>query len=109
MAKRQSSIKERQDTHLREPRKYKVIMYNDDFTTMEFVVMVLSTIFHKSEAEAECIMLQIHHSEKAVVGIYSFDMATTKAAKATEMARAEGFPLRITVEPEMLYPGELPF
>lgn len=109
MAKGQSSLKEKQNIDLREPRRYKVVMHNDDFTTMEFVVMVLSTVFHKSEAEAERIMLLIHHSDKAVVGVYSLDIAASKAAKATEMARAEGFPLRISVEPENQFPDTPPF
>ena len=100
MAKEQSSIRERQRIDLREPRRYKVTIYNDDFTTMEFVVMILKQIFFKSEAEAEALMLQVHHSDKAVVGIYSYDVATSKVRKATNMAREAGFPLRLTVEPE---------
>ena len=100
MAKEQSSIRERQRIDLREPRRYTVTIYNDDFTTMEFVVMILKQIFFKSEAEAEALMLQVHHSDKAVVGIYSYDVATSKVRKATNMAREAGFPLRLTVEPE---------
>ena len=100
MAKEQSSIRERQRIDLREPRRYAVTIYNDDFTTMEFVVMILKQIFFKSEAEAEALMLQVHHSDKAVVGIYSYDVATSKVRKATNMAREAGFPLRLTVEPE---------
>ncbi len=98
MAKEQSQLKERQHTDLREPRRYKVIIYNDDFTTMEFVVMILKQVFLKSEEEAEALMLQVHHSDKAVVGIYSYDVATSKANKATSMARENGFPLRLSVE-----------
>lgn len=75
-------------------------IYNDDFTTMEFVVKILVQVFLKSEAEAEALMLQVHHSDKAVVGIYSYDVATSKVRKATGMAREAGFPLRLTVEPE---------
>ena len=67
MPKEQSSIRERQRTDLREPRRYKVTIYNDDFTTMEFVVKILTQVFYKSEAEAETLMLQVHHSDKAVV------------------------------------------
>jgi ATP-dependent Clp protease adaptor protein ClpS len=67
---------------------------------MEFVVKILTQVFYKSEAEAEALMLQVHHSDKAVVGIYSYDVATSKVNKATNMARKEGFPLRLTVEPE---------
>ena len=100
MAKEQTGIRERSRTDLREPRRYTVTIYNDDFTTMEFVVMILTQIFFKSEAEAEALMLQVHHSDKAVVGIYSYDVATSKVRKATNMAREAGFPLRLTVEPE---------
>ena len=100
MAKEQTSIRERQRTDLREPRRYKVTIYNDDFTTMEFVVMILVQVFLKSEEEAEALMLKVHHSDKAVVGIYSYDVAVSKARKATNMAREANFPLRLTVEPE---------
>jgi len=99
MAKEQTGIRERQRTELREPRRYRVIIHNDDFTTMEFVVKVLMQVFFKSEAEAEALMLQVHHGDKATVGTYSYDVAVSKARKATEMAREEGFPLRLTVEP----------
>ena len=100
MAKEQSATRERQRTDLREPRRYKVTIYNDDFTTMEFVVMILKVVFFKSETEAETLMLQVHHSDKAVVGVYSYDIAVSKVNKATEMARKAGFPLRLTCEPE---------
>jgi ATP-dependent Clp protease adaptor protein ClpS len=100
MAKEHSQLRERQRTDLREPQRYKVIIYNDDFTTMEFVVTVLVQIFLKSEEEAEALMLQVHHSDKAVVGIYSYDIAVSKTRKATSMAREQGYPLRLTVEPE---------
>ena len=85
---------------LKEPQRYKVTIYNDDFTTMEFVVKILVEVFYKSEAEAEVLMLKVHHSDKAVVGIYSYDVATSKVRNATNMAREAGFPLRLTVEPE---------
>ena len=100
MAKEQSQIRERQRTNLKEPRRYKVIVYNDDFTTMEFVVMILVQVFLKSKEEAQTLMLQVHHSDKAVVGIYSYDIAVSKVRKATNMAREQGYPLRLTVEPE---------
>lgn len=100
MAKEQSQLRERQRTNLKEPRRYMVVIYNDDFTTMEFVVMILVQIFLKSQEEAEALMLQVHHSDKAVVGIYSYDVATSKVHKATSMAREAGYPLRLTVEPE---------
>jgi ATP-dependent Clp protease adaptor protein ClpS len=100
MAKEQSQLRERQRTDLREPRRYKVIIYNDDFTSMEFVVHVLVTVFMKSQPEAETLMLTVHHSDKAVVGIYTYDIAMSKVQKATRMARDAGFPLRLTCEPE---------
>ena len=98
MPQEQSSVKERQRTGLKEPRRYKVYIHNDDFTTMDFVVKVLVRVFFKSEAEAETLMLQVHHSDKAVVGIYSYDIAVSKVKRATQMAREEGFPLRLTYE-----------
>ena len=70
MEQQQSSFKEKERTDLREPQHFKVIIYNDDFTTMEFVVKILTTIFFKSTAEAETLMLQVHKSQSAVVGIY---------------------------------------
>ena len=106
MANGQSQIKERprvdtrQRNDLREPRRFKVILHNDDFTTLEFVVMILKQVFLKSEEEAQTLMLQVHHSDKAVVGIYSYDIAVSKMRRATNMAREQGFPLRISVEPE---------
>lgn len=92
MEQQQSSFKEKERTDLREPQHFKVIIYNDDFTTMEFVVKILTTIFFKSTAEAETLMLQVHKSQSAVVGIYTYDIAQSKVQKATRMAREENFP-----------------
>ena len=100
MPQEQSHIKERQRTDLREPPRYKVTIHNDDFTPMDFVVKVLTQVFFKQPAEAEQLMLQVHHSDKAVVGIYTYDIAVSKVRKATIMARKEGFPLRLTYEPD---------
>lgn len=85
---------------LMEPERFKVIIYNDDFTTMDFVVSVLKIVFYKTSKEAEKLMMTVHKSGQAVVGIYSYDIATSKVAKATRMAREEQFPLRLTVIPE---------
>lgn len=93
-----SNIKERQNLKLQEPRKYNVILHNDDFTTMEFVVKILTTIFFRSEAEAQALMLKVHKEGQAVAGTYSLDIAQSKANKATSLAKQEGFPLRLTVE-----------
>lgn len=97
MAETSSNIKERQDLRLQEPRKYNVILHNDDFTTMEFVVKILTTIFSKSEAEANILMLKVHKEGQAIAGTYSLDIAQSKAQKATALARQEGYPLRLTV------------
>ena len=97
MEQQQSSFKEKERTDLREPQHFKVIIYNDDFTTMEFVVKILTTIFFKSAAT---LMLQVHKSQSAVVGIYTYDIAQSKVQKATRMAREENFPLRLTIAPE---------
>lgn len=99
MAQHQSNVKERQRIDFREPKKYNVLIYNDDFTPMDFVVMILRNVFFKTEADAEALMLKVHHSEKAIVGVYPYDIAESKKRKATAMAREEGFPLRLTVEP----------
>ena len=99
MPQEQSQIRERQKIDLREPRRYKVLIHNDDFTTMDFVVQVL-TVFFFSDEKAETLMLQVHRANKAIVGIYTYDIAVSKANKATNMAREQGFPLRLTVEPE---------
>ncbi len=100
MEKQETSIKEREHTNIKEPRRFKVIIHNDDFTTMEFVVKILTTVFYKSTIEAESLMLMVHKSQSATVGIYSYDIAKTKIAKATSMARDEGFPLRLSMAPE---------
>lgn len=100
MEKQQTSYKEKEKIDLKEPRRYKVIIHNDDFTTMEFVVKVLVTVFFKSESEAESLMMGVHRTGSAVVGVYSYDIAMSKVRKATDMARAESFPLKLTISPE---------
>ena len=82
----------------KEPRKYNVLILNDDFTTFEFVIMVVMTVFGKTEAEACNIAETTHVHQKAKVGEYTLDIAKSKVAKATGMARAEGFPLRFDIE-----------
>lgn len=82
----------------KEPRRYNVIILNDDFTTFEFVIMVVMTVFGKTEAEACNIAETTHVHQKATVGTYTLDIAKSKVAKATAMARAEGFPLRFEIQ-----------
>ena len=83
-----------------EPRKYNVIVLTDDFTTFEFVIMIMMTVFRKTEQQAEDIASTTHMHQKAKVGTYPLDIARSKVAKATEMARAENFPLSFEIEPE---------
>jgi ATP-dependent Clp protease adaptor protein ClpS len=95
---------EKEDTLTRErteePKKYKVILLNDDYTSMEFVVWVLMTIFRHSQAAATRIMLHIHNSGIGVAGIYSREVAETRIAQVHEVAREAGHPLQCTMEPE---------
>jgi ATP-dependent Clp protease adaptor protein ClpS len=88
------------ETRLEKPKLYKVILHNDDFTTMDFVVFVLNRVFNRSEAESFTIMLKVHNEGVGVAGIYPFEIATMKAEKAMNLARANEYPLLCTVEEE---------
>jgi ATP-dependent Clp protease adaptor protein ClpS len=83
---------------LAQPPKYAVILLNDDYTSMEFVVEVLQRYFGKSEEEAVQIMLRVHHQGRGVAGVYSRDIAETKAMQVEQAAQARGFPLKCQVE-----------
>lgn len=85
---------------VRKPRRFRVLLHNDDYTTMEFVIDVLMRFFAKTEAEAEALMLRVHTQGKAVAGVYSKDIAETKVKQVTQYARAHEAPLRVTAEPE---------
>lgn len=95
-----TGVKSRERVRIEEPHQYKVIFHNDDFTTMEFVTDVLRQVFNKPADEAVSLMMRVHREGQAVVGIYSYDVAMTKASQAIKMARREGFPLNITCEPD---------
>lgn len=84
----------------KEPRKHRVSVLNDDFTTFEFVVEVMVTVFNKTQNEAWEIAETTHYNQKATVGKYSLDIAKSKVTKATALARQEGFPLKFDIEPE---------
>jgi ATP-dependent Clp protease adaptor protein ClpS len=83
-----------------EPRRWKVILLNDDTTPMEFVISVLIEIFKHTHETASDIMLQVHETGSGVAGIYSFEIAEAKAVEATNLARTNGFPLQIKLEEE---------
>jgi ATP-dependent Clp protease adaptor protein ClpS len=92
------SILEKQKIKVRKPKQYKVIMHNDDFTTMEFVIDVLMNIFNKKFEEANKIMIDVHKKGKGIAGIYSYDIAVTKSSVAMALAKEEGFPFKLSVE-----------
>jgi ATP-dependent Clp protease adaptor protein ClpS len=85
---------------LARPRLYKVLLHNDNFTPMEFVVLVLKEVFAKSEADAMSIMLHAHTHGMAVAGVYSFEIAETKVQQTMALAEKAAFPLLCTLEPE---------
>jgi ATP-dependent Clp protease adaptor protein ClpS len=84
--------------HIDEPHAYRVIMFNDDYTTKEFVVQVLVLIFHKTDEEAFLLMEKIHKTGSAIVGVYAYDVAATYIALVKSFARESGFPLRCEME-----------
>ena len=90
--------KQKDKVKIKKPKNYKVIMHNDDYTTMEFVIKILVNIFNKSFIDAEKIMLDVHKKGRGVAGIYSYDIAITKVATAMSRAKSEGFPFKLTTE-----------
>ena len=90
MPQESTNLRQKNDSRTGEPQKYKVLIHNDDFTPMDFVVEILVTIFRKPEPDAVSLMLSVHHSERAVAGVYSYDIAVSKADKAMRLAREEG-------------------
>lgn len=84
---------------VKRPTLYNVILHNDDYTTQELVVQVLRQFFHKSDPEAQAIMLMVHTKGRGVAGTYSKDMAESKVAQVTDYARTQGAPLKLTIEP----------
>jgi ATP-dependent Clp protease adaptor protein ClpS len=93
-------VLERQEQDIRRPERFKVLLINDDYTTMDFVVEVLESIFNKPPAEAYRIMMLVHTQGKGLCGLYPHEIAETKVASVIEHARAAGFPLLATMEPE---------
>ncbi|MGF1468201.1 MAG: ATP-dependent Clp protease adaptor ClpS [Sandaracinaceae bacterium] len=90
----------RTERRVQKPRMWRVLMHNDDYTTREFVVDVLRTVFHHSETEAVRIMLHVHHNGVGVAGVFTREIAETKVGTVEQMARAREYPLRLSMEPE---------
>ena len=84
---------------LKPPAMYKVLLHNDDYTTMEFVVQILQSVFHRSHTEATAIMLHVHRNGVGVAGVYTYEVAETKVAIVDAVARQHEFPLKCTLEP----------
>jgi ATP-dependent Clp protease adaptor protein ClpS len=82
------------------PKKYKVLLHNDDYSTMEFVIFILQHVFHKTSVEAEQIMLAVHNQGVGTCGIYTFEIAESKSNKVTQLAKENGQPLKCSIEPE---------
>jgi ATP-dependent Clp protease adaptor protein ClpS len=90
----------RNEQRVEHPRMWRVLMHNDDYTTQDFVVMVLETVYHKPRGEAFTIMMSVHRSGIGVAGIYTRDVAETKVKAARQLAEQNEFPLLVTMEPE---------
>ena len=88
----------RDDEELKEPKEYVVVLLNDDYTTREFVVEILMLVFHKNLEDATRIMLNVHHKGRGVVGIYTWDIAQTKANQVHALAKKYDYPLKCIVE-----------
>ena len=87
-------------TKLEKPKLFKVLLHNDDFTTMEFVVFVLQYVFSRSDAEAFTIMLKVHNEGVGIAGVYPYEIASMKSEKAMNLAKSREYPLLCTVEEE---------
>ncbi|WP_319562006.1 ATP-dependent Clp protease adapter ClpS [Marispirochaeta sp.] len=94
-----SEVVEKSDQRLKEPEMYKVVLHNDHYTTMEFVVEILMVVFHKEVPEATRIMMDVHKKGRGVVGVYTYDVAATRATRVHHIAKEREYPLRCTIEP----------
>ena len=92
------AVKERVEQKNQEPKLYSVVLLNDDYTTMEFVMEILETLFQKSPAEAFRIMMHVHRNGRGLAGVYTWEVAETKAEQVAARAADAGFPLRATIE-----------
>lgn len=88
-----------EEVKVKRPKMYKVLVHNDDYTTMEFVVMVLRVVFFLDEAQSTSVMLHVHRNGSGVAGVYTFELAETRIRKATDLARQNDYPLKFSMEP----------
>lgn len=93
-----SAVRDRAESKTQEPKLYNVILLNDDYTTMEFVLHILETLFSKSPAEAFRIMMHVHRNGRGLAGVYTWEVAETKADQVASLAAEAGYPLRATIE-----------
>jgi ATP-dependent Clp protease adaptor protein ClpS len=93
-----SAVKDRAEIKNQNPKLFNVVLLNDDYTTMEFVLEILETLFQKSPAEAFGIMMHVHRNGRGLAGVYTWEVAETKADKVASLAAEAGFPLRATIE-----------
>jgi len=91
-------IRETTSTNIKEPSKWKVIVLNDDYTPVEFVIIMLMAVFKHSQEQATSLTMKIHNDGSAVAGLYTYEIAEQKTIDATNMARENGYPLQLKVE-----------
>lgn len=91
-------VKERVRTERKDPKQHKVVLLNDDYTTMEFVIQVLESVFQKSPSEAYQIMMHVHVNGRGIAGVYPWEVAETKAESVIRLAREAGYPLKAVTE-----------
>lgn len=97
---REPNVKKKSTRKVQKPNMYRVILFNDDYTPMDFVVHILETIFKKTNEEATALMLEVHNRGSAVAGVYPYDIADTKRLETETLARKKEYPLRVEVEQE---------
>ncbi len=89
-----------ENTKISKPSLYKVLLHNDDYTPMDFVVMILETIFHKKQEDAVSIMLNVHQKGRGICGVYTYEVAESKSQQVVESAKQNDYPLQCSMEPE---------
>ncbi|MGB3212923.1 MAG: ATP-dependent Clp protease adapter ClpS [Desulforhopalus sp.] len=95
---REGSVITENITETKEPRLYKVLLHNDDYTSMEFVIAILETVFHKSPHDATKIMLNVHNEGVGIAGVYTREICETKISVVHQLAKKNEFPLRCSME-----------